>query len=176
MEGALRTTFDQPDPVPPSQAPTAVAGATPTTVPEGGVVQLDGSGSSDPENGALRYAWTQITKLYVGLSSASSDSPSFTAPRGLPMPEPRFLVDGHRHNRRRLQAKHGRGARDLLAAHRQRSIRSRADRPGDLRWRASSSDDTVATVRVVEQDLLVEPALASEGRAESSWWPPTRLI
>ena len=37
---------------------------------------------------------------------------------------------------------------------------------GTLRWSPSSSDESVATVRVVGDNLLVEPELATEGTAE----------
>ena len=37
---------------------------------------------------------------------------------------------------------------------------------GALRWRATSSDESVATVRVIGGDLLVEPELAAEGTIE----------
>ena len=176
MEGAQRTTFDQPDPVPPSQAPTAVAGATPTTVPEGGVVQLDGSGSSDPENGALRYAWTQITKPYVGLSSASSDSPSFTAPRGLPMPEPRFLVDGHRPNRRRLQAKHGRGR--AISLPRIASVRFAAVPTGQEICAGAHRLRTTPWPRfgLSSRTCWSSRRWRAKAGRKSSWWPPTWLI
>ena len=79
-------------PPPPSQAPTASAGAD-ATVAEGAQVRLDGSGSSDPENGALTYAWTQLTKPFVTLSDATAAMPTFTAPTGLPIsPDLRFSL------------------------------------------------------------------------------------
>ena len=35
-----------------------------------------------------------------------------------------------------------------------------------MRWQVSSSDESVATVRVVGPELVVEPELASEGTAQ----------
>lgn len=54
-------------------APTAEAGG-PYTVFEGSTVQLNGTGSSDPENAILSYSWTPGTNL----NNASIASPSFT--------------------------------------------------------------------------------------------------
>lgn len=59
--------------------PNADAGPA-QSVLEGRLVQLTGAGSSDPEAAPLTYAWAQTGGPPVGLSGASSASPSFTAP------------------------------------------------------------------------------------------------
>ena len=48
---------------------------------EGAGALLSGAGSSDPENGALTYAWTQTAGPTVTLSGANTATPSFTAPQ-----------------------------------------------------------------------------------------------
>ncbi len=65
-----------------NEAPTADAGAA-QTVAEGATVTLDGSGSSDPEEEALTYAWTQTSGETVTLSDTTAASPTFTAPEQL---------------------------------------------------------------------------------------------
>ena len=61
--------------------PTAVAGPE-QTVASGASVQLDGSGSWDPNSEPLTYAWTQTSGPEVTLSGASTAEPTFTAPYG----------------------------------------------------------------------------------------------
>ena len=65
-----------------NDAPTADAGSD-ATVAEGANVTLDGSGSTDPENAALTYAWSQTSGTTVSLSSSTAQSPTFTAPTEL---------------------------------------------------------------------------------------------
>ena len=65
-----------------NDAPTADAGSD-ATVAEGANVTLDGSGSDDPENAALTYAWSQTSGTTVSLSSSTAQSPTFTAPTEL---------------------------------------------------------------------------------------------
>jgi hypothetical protein len=60
-------------------APTANAGAD-QTVDEGVTVTLDGSGSSDPDDGIASYLWAQTAGTSVTLSSTTVAQPTFTAP------------------------------------------------------------------------------------------------
>ena len=56
--------------------PSAEAGG-PYTVDEGGIVQLDGSGSSDPDGNAIGYAWDLDND---GIFESSGQKPSFSRP------------------------------------------------------------------------------------------------
>ena len=61
--------------------PNATAGAN-QSVDENQVVQLNGSGSSDPEGGSLDYLWQQVddSGYTITLSDPAIASPTFTAP------------------------------------------------------------------------------------------------
>ena len=72
------TVSPQPPPPPPA-APIADAGPD-QAIASGAFVTLDGTASSDPAGLALTFAWTQTAGPIVTLSSASSTTPSFTAP------------------------------------------------------------------------------------------------
>ncbi|MFZ3096926.1 MAG: PKD domain-containing protein, partial [Desulfosalsimonadaceae bacterium] len=61
-------------------APTANAGAD-QTVEYGDAVQLNGSGSTDPENNTLSYQWIASSgTINPALSDSATATPSFTAP------------------------------------------------------------------------------------------------
>ncbi len=62
-----------------NHAPVANAGSN-QTVSEATLVTLNGTGSSDPDGDSLSFNWTQISGSAVVLSSATSPTPSFTAP------------------------------------------------------------------------------------------------
>ncbi|WP_419950764.1 PKD domain-containing protein [Candidatus Palauibacter sp.] len=62
-----------------NQGPEADAGLD-QTVDEGTLVNLDGSGSSDPEDDRLTFSWSQTAGPDVELVGADTEYPSFTAP------------------------------------------------------------------------------------------------
>ena len=61
--------------------PTANAGLA-QTVNGAVTVNLDGSGSSDPDGDPLTYAWTQTAGTTVTLTGADTATPHFTSPAG----------------------------------------------------------------------------------------------
>ncbi len=62
-------------------APIADAGPTQTDVPAG-TVNLDGSGSTDPQGDALSYKWTQVSGALVQIAGAESAAASFDGVAG----------------------------------------------------------------------------------------------
>ena len=62
-----------------NHAPMAEAGPSQSAAP-GALVALDGSGSSDPDDGSLTYGWAQTGGTPVALSSSTAVSPTFTVP------------------------------------------------------------------------------------------------
>lgn len=67
---------------PTNRAPIAAAG-TDRSVDQGGVVQLDGTGSADPDGDPITFRWTQTGGVAVQLSNPASPQPTFSAPAGL---------------------------------------------------------------------------------------------
>ncbi len=67
---------------PPNRMPVADAGPD-QAVDSGAAVTLDGTGSSDPDNGdSISYSWSQTSGDTVTLSNSTVSSPTFTAPTG----------------------------------------------------------------------------------------------
>ena len=87
--GSVSTTPTTSTPIytPPPGTPRADAGPEIEAAP-GAVVTLDGSGSTDPDGGELRYSWRQVLgwsgiyRTAVALEGADTARPSFTAPAG----------------------------------------------------------------------------------------------
>jgi hypothetical protein len=67
-------------PAPVNDPPVAKAGPD-QTVNEGSAVTLDGSGSSDPDDGIASYLWVQTAGAEVTLSNTTAVQPTFTAPK-----------------------------------------------------------------------------------------------
>jgi len=63
----------------PNNPPTADAGPD-QTVDEGVTVTLDGSNSTDPDDGIASYQWAQIGGISVTISDPTTSQPTFTAP------------------------------------------------------------------------------------------------
>ncbi|APE28680.1 autotransporter outer membrane beta-barrel domain-containing protein [Aurantiacibacter gangjinensis] len=64
-----------------NQGPTADAGAD-QTVSQGDSVQLDGTGSTDPEGDPLTYDWEQVSGPPITIQDPTSATPTFLAPTG----------------------------------------------------------------------------------------------
>jgi PGF-pre-PGF domain-containing protein len=62
-----------------NQLPSADAGSS-RTVQAGDSVDLDGTGSFDPDNDSLSYSWSQIGGMSVTLNGSDTATPGFTAP------------------------------------------------------------------------------------------------
>ncbi|GAJ01582.1 unnamed protein product, partial [marine sediment metagenome] len=73
------TTSSTTTTLPSNNPPTADAGPD-QTVDEGVTVTLDGSNSSDPDNGIASYLWSQIVGSPVTLSDLTATRPTFITP------------------------------------------------------------------------------------------------
>ena len=78
-EALIRSGPQQCQSLLPNQPPQADAGAE-QLVSGGATVQLNGSGSSDPDNDALSFSWTQIAGPAVTLDNPAVSQPQFAAP------------------------------------------------------------------------------------------------
>lgn len=65
-----------------NEAPIADAGLDQSDVIPGNNIDLDGSGSSDPDGDSLTYMWTQLSGTSVAISDSNTATPSFVAPGG----------------------------------------------------------------------------------------------
>jgi hypothetical protein len=76
------TSPEPPNPNPPQaiNTPPAANAGNDRVVAPGSAVSLDGSASSDSNGTIATYAWTQTGGTAVALASASTATPSFTAP------------------------------------------------------------------------------------------------
>jgi hypothetical protein len=78
---AIQPTFTAPNVGPSGSSLTFVADAgLDQTVSEGNTVMLDGSSSTDPDDGIASYLWTQTGGPPVTLTSTTAVQPTFTAP------------------------------------------------------------------------------------------------
>ncbi len=80
--GGENASPEPPNPNPPqaiNPPPTANAGSDQVVAP-GSTVNLNGGGSADSNGTIATYAWTQTAGTAVTLASASTATPSFTAP------------------------------------------------------------------------------------------------
>lgn len=96
-------TIETPPSLPANTAPTANPDG-PYYVKEGETIELDGTGSSDPEGDALTYSWT-ITNDPTGgasLTNASTATPTFYAPENVDsavdVTVKLTVNDGHEHS------------------------------------------------------------------------------
>ena len=69
--------------IPLPNTPPAANGSIDQIVDAGDSVQLDGSGSIDPDGNITLYKWNQIAGPPVTLSDADTARPSFTAPSNI---------------------------------------------------------------------------------------------
>ena len=81
LDNAPPPSPPSPPPPPPRNAPPTADAGGDIAVDEGAAATLDGSGSSDPENGALAFVWAQIGGApTVVLAGADMASATFTVP------------------------------------------------------------------------------------------------
>jgi len=64
-----------------NKPPTAVISPDYTAAPEGTLVTMDGSASTDPDDGIASYQWSQVEGDPVSLSDPTSPVTKFTAPK-----------------------------------------------------------------------------------------------
>lgn len=145
------------DLIQPNQPPTADAGPD-QTVAIGDTVDLDGSGSSDPEGGELTFSWTLSAKpseSAAELSEAETDSPSFTADV-----EGEYVID------LTVEDERGATATDTV---RVTAGTAQEGGPGDV---DGDGDVTILDARLVCEAVLGDRELSDEERARADVAPP----